>query len=599
MADQQYCLRWNNHQTTLISVFESLQERGCMVDCTLAAEGQSLQAHKVVLSACSPYLEDLLSKHYDKHPILLLKDVKFEELKAMMDYMYRGEVNVAQDKLNTFLRAAESLQIKGLSDGGTDPPDSGGTGSMKRTAKGAPVSVRSNQQLTVRTTNLADDNSSRDGSVSPSLRKRRRRRGSDGSDHDNSSNVADGKQSSAAAAPVTGPTVNNEDMLPTVPASGPSDDNLLSSILESTETENATDSGITSANNTVPLQENVIRDRDNVLIEPKTEYLDDDAQDLHLDDDDSMFRAGPSHARGSGNYEGDDGEDVYMANQDSGANAQGDLDDEELSGGLDADVLVVLGAHHLAAAATDDLADLAADESGDGGFQCADCGKRFRAERTLSRHRRVHNQFRPHKCVTCGSCFTNKSHLTQHIRTHTGEKPFPCAQCGSRFTAKSHLAAHERRHSGERPFQCPVPGCGARFVESSHLHAHVRRHGGERCYKCPAAACGARFIRRSDLARHRLSHAAERPFQCGHPGCEKSFARATSLRKHERRQHGVEGGDSEPDGPDGSEEDELSESAGSAGRRGPGRRGAAPVHGLRPLLPGAPHARAAPAHAQR
>lgn len=57
MADQQFCLRWNNHQSTLISVFDSLQERGCMVDCTLAAEGQSLQAHKVVLSACSPYLE--------------------------------------------------------------------------------------------------------------------------------------------------------------------------------------------------------------------------------------------------------------------------------------------------------------------------------------------------------------------------------------------------------------------------------------------------------------------------------------------------------------------------------------------------------------
>lgn len=57
MADQQYCLRWNNHQNTLISVFDSLQERGCMVDCTLGAEGQSLQAHKVVLSACSPYLE--------------------------------------------------------------------------------------------------------------------------------------------------------------------------------------------------------------------------------------------------------------------------------------------------------------------------------------------------------------------------------------------------------------------------------------------------------------------------------------------------------------------------------------------------------------
>jgi len=283
-----------------------------MVDCTLAAEGQSLQAHKVVLSACSPYLEDLLSKHYDKHPILLLKDVKFEELKAMMDYMYRGEVNVAQDKLNTFLKAANSLQIKGLSDGGTDPPDSGGTTSTKRTAKGTPVSVRSNQ-LTVRKTNL-EDSSSRDGSVSPSQRKRRRRRGSEGSEHD-TSNVSDGKQPSAAAVPVTGPNETS----PIVPASGPSDDNILSSITESAETENATDSGFSSA---VPQEiNNVIRDRDNVLIEPKTEYLDDDAQDLQLDeDDDSMFRAGPSHARG--NYEGD-GDDVYMANQDSGANAQG------------------------------------------------------------------------------------------------------------------------------------------------------------------------------------------------------------------------------------------------------------------------------------
>ncbi|KAJ1529456.1 hypothetical protein ONE63_006233 [Megalurothrips usitatus] len=308
---EQYCLRWNNHQRTLISVFDSLQERGCMVDCTLSAEGRSLQAHKVVLSACSPYLEDLLTKHYDKHPILILKDVKFEELKSMLDYMYRGEVNVAQDRLNTFLKAAESLQIKGLSDGGTDPPDSGGTpGATKRTSKGAPVSVRS-EQLTVRTTNL-NDNTSRDGSISPSLRKRRRRRGSDASDQESSSVE---KQSSAT--PAAGPLASS-DMLPTVPTSGPADASALLSIMEN-ETE-PTDSGISIASNQVPLQENVIREKDSeTLIEPKSEFLDDDtAQDLPMEDDD-MFRAGPSHGR-SGNFGGD--EDVYMA-QDSGANAQG------------------------------------------------------------------------------------------------------------------------------------------------------------------------------------------------------------------------------------------------------------------------------------
>lgn len=219
----------------------------------------------------------------------------------MMDYMYRGEVNVAQDKLATFLKAAESLQIKGLSDGGTDPPDTGGTsGGTKRTSKGAPVAVRSNQQLTVRPTNLAaDDNASRDGSVSPSLRKRRRRRGSENSDHD--SNVPDAKP---AAAPVTNPIITQE-MLPTVPTSGAADASLLASIIESCETENATDSGIASATSAVPTtpqENNVIQDKESNLVEPKTEYLDDDVQDLTLEEDGDMFRAGPSHSR-SGEFQ--------------------------------------------------------------------------------------------------------------------------------------------------------------------------------------------------------------------------------------------------------------------------------------------------------
>ncbi|XP_054286030.1 longitudinals lacking protein, isoforms H/M/V-like isoform X2 [Macrosteles quadrilineatus] len=117
-SDQQFCLRWNNHQSTLVSVFDNLLESQTLVDCTLAADGQYLKAHKVVLSACSPYLEAILCQNLDKHPILILKDVKFSELKAMLDYMYRGEVNISQEQLSTFLKAAESLQIKGLTDSG-------------------------------------------------------------------------------------------------------------------------------------------------------------------------------------------------------------------------------------------------------------------------------------------------------------------------------------------------------------------------------------------------------------------------------------------------------------------------------------------------
>lgn len=62
--DQQFCLRWNNHQSTLIQNFDTLLESGTLVDCTLAAEGKYLKAHKVVLSACSPYFEVRINRYY-------------------------------------------------------------------------------------------------------------------------------------------------------------------------------------------------------------------------------------------------------------------------------------------------------------------------------------------------------------------------------------------------------------------------------------------------------------------------------------------------------------------------------------------------------
>ncbi|XP_049795078.1 zinc finger and BTB domain-containing protein 37-like [Schistocerca nitens] len=108
-------LRWNDHQTTLLSVFSSLLGNGNLVDCTVSAEGQYFKAHRVILSACSPYFELIFSQHYEKHPIVILPDVKFQILKALMKFMYSGEVNVPQNKLCTFLEIAETLQIKGLS----------------------------------------------------------------------------------------------------------------------------------------------------------------------------------------------------------------------------------------------------------------------------------------------------------------------------------------------------------------------------------------------------------------------------------------------------------------------------------------------------
>ena len=58
-------------------------------------------------------LQDLLSQQTDKQSIIFLKDVTFVDLKSIVDYMYRGEVNVTQDQLASFLHTTEALKIKG------------------------------------------------------------------------------------------------------------------------------------------------------------------------------------------------------------------------------------------------------------------------------------------------------------------------------------------------------------------------------------------------------------------------------------------------------------------------------------------------------
>ncbi|GAB6020744.1 hypothetical protein CHUAL_003406 [Chamberlinius hualienensis] len=113
---QQFCLRWNSHQLNMLNVFDQLLQTESFVDVTLACDGLSLKAHKVVLSACSPYFQKLLLDNPCQHPIIILKDVTYADLKLLIDFMYKGEVSVAQERLQDLVKTAEVLKIKGLSE---------------------------------------------------------------------------------------------------------------------------------------------------------------------------------------------------------------------------------------------------------------------------------------------------------------------------------------------------------------------------------------------------------------------------------------------------------------------------------------------------
>lgn len=52
-----------------------------------------------------------------EHPIVILKDVAHQELRQLLQFMYRGEVHVRRQELSGFLHTAELLQVKGLTGG--------------------------------------------------------------------------------------------------------------------------------------------------------------------------------------------------------------------------------------------------------------------------------------------------------------------------------------------------------------------------------------------------------------------------------------------------------------------------------------------------
>jgi len=124
MGSEKFCLRWNDFESNISSAFREIRDDKDFFDVTLACEDEQIQAHKVILAACSQFFRNILRRNTHQHPLLYLKGVRFPDLQAVLNFMYHGEVNVAQEELNSFLAVAEDLRVKGLTQNQPAPSQS-------------------------------------------------------------------------------------------------------------------------------------------------------------------------------------------------------------------------------------------------------------------------------------------------------------------------------------------------------------------------------------------------------------------------------------------------------------------------------------------
>ncbi|XP_071530934.1 uncharacterized protein [Panulirus ornatus] len=448
-ADGMLSLSWNNHKATFCHILSTLREKERYTDVTLACDGRFYPVHKFVLSTCSEYFEKMFEHTPCKHPVIVLKDIKPDELEALLSYMYAGVVSVAQNDLARLIKAAELLQIKGLAVP-DEPP-------MKDCSKKNSYPW-----------------SSRDDRTSPHPKRRRR--------EETTPSVPQGGGSQASESPPSSPHHQESNhsweqtKAHTQDQRGEdSADQRLSEQTEQTADYNSTKQEIAQAQDAV----------DETLVKEEiVDTVDDNQGDMM----DSGMDYG-SMGGGDSSTGGEEQINKYTQQMDQKhpqplpeavvealagpSGMQGWLGTSEMGGGFSM----------LEGYSEDGSQEVHPSSSGPPGSQQAHqmvvLDQQYLGSGGATGHGRGYTtRKKKHNCLYCPYTTAQHSHLIAHYRTHTGEKPYSCPYCSHHSMTSSDLKKHIRIHTGERPYACPH--CSYRSTQKSSLKYHLRTHGNQK-----------------------------------------------------------------------------------------------------------------------
>ena len=101
----------------VVNIFRGLANDVEFTNVTLVTDGgKNIKAHKVVLSAFSPFFKNLLVNNPLQHRLLYLRGVHSEDLRSIVDFIYLGQTKVDMEKINqlrvVFLRKYARIPIR-------------------------------------------------------------------------------------------------------------------------------------------------------------------------------------------------------------------------------------------------------------------------------------------------------------------------------------------------------------------------------------------------------------------------------------------------------------------------------------------------------